>query len=226
MKITILWSLAVLVLLASTVQAMPCHCFPSRQYDSMDPAAADPYFLATAQNSFMAVVFGMDKKDVVLAKQRPATTAEGLWVAHWLAGETGLEPSALLKAKRVAGSWDGAVKELTVDVKKLPPSFAKLLAAKTSESGLSRAIVDSLLVGKGLVVPADLEMVRRAGASDQEAILAVLIARKGKRKPEQLIRIVKDGKSSWGGLLAAAGMNGGEMVNEILALAGKGGGRH
>ena len=224
MKIFIVWALAVLALSVSTVQAMPCHCFPSRQYESANPTVADPYFLATAQNSFMAVVFSMDKKDVVLAKQRPATTAEGLWVAQWLADRTGLEPTALLKAKRGAGSWGGAAKELTIEVRKLPPQFAKLLAAGASEAGLSREVVDSLLVGKGLVPPAELEMLRRAGASDQETILAVLVARKGKRKPEALLRLVRDGKASWGGLIAAVGMNGGDMVSEIRLLVGNGGG--
>lgn len=76
MSKNIFWILLALCIQATFAQAMPCHCFPTRTFDPAKPAAADSYFLATSHNSFMAVVFGQEKKDVVLAKQKPGATAE------------------------------------------------------------------------------------------------------------------------------------------------------
>lgn len=199
-------------------RAMSCHCFPTRVFDSAKPVAADPYFLATTQNAFMAVVFFQEKKDIVLTKQKPGVTAEGVWIAHWLSVKAGKEVGELLRAQRNTGSWRGAVTSLHVDMHKLPPQFAAILNRGTDEAALSRFIVDSGLAEKELVSRGELEVLRRNGATDQETTLASILARKTGQRPSQLFKMVRKGEASWGELLQKAGIDGGKMVDEIRAL--------
>jgi hypothetical protein len=42
---------------ALATSAITCHCFRDRSYDPAQPSMGDPYFLATTQNSFFAIVF-------------------------------------------------------------------------------------------------------------------------------------------------------------------------
>ena len=65
-----------------------CHCFQDRAYDPQRAYAADPYFLATTQNSLLANLFGLSKKDVVRAKMAGAN-GDSLWVSHYLAKKSG-----------------------------------------------------------------------------------------------------------------------------------------
>ena len=70
---TYIAALVILITLPIPVVAMPaitCHCFKDRSYDAARPAAADPYFLATTQNSCFAIVFNTDKKNIMMKKQQ------------------------------------------------------------------------------------------------------------------------------------------------------------
>jgi hypothetical protein len=69
---------------ALATSAITCHCFTDRFYNAERPAAADPYLLATTQNSFFAVVFNTDKKTIVIKKQQ-GTSSDDLWIAFWVA---------------------------------------------------------------------------------------------------------------------------------------------
>lgn len=217
MSKNILWILLALCIQATFAQAMPCHCFPTRTFDPAKPAAADSYFLATSHNSFMAVVFGQEKKDVVLAKQKPGATAEGLWIAHWLSQKTGKEAGELLKAQRNASSWQSAISSLRIDQRKLPQQFMAILNGGGNETVLSSFIVDSLLSDKGLASNGELAILRRDGATDQETILASILARKTGQKGSQILGMARKNES-WGKLLQKAGLDGGKMVDEIREL--------
>ena len=48
---------------ALAIPAITCHCFTDRSFNPAKPALADPYFLATTQNSFFAAIFNVDKKN-------------------------------------------------------------------------------------------------------------------------------------------------------------------
>lgn len=221
----VFWALLALGIHTPLASAMSCHCFPTRTFDSAKPVAADPYFMATTQNAFMAVVFSQEKKDIVLTKQKPGVTAEGMWVAHWLSVKSGKDVGDLLRAKRDKGSWRGAATSLDIDVRKLPPQFTAALNNGVDEGVLSSFIVHGALAGKELVKHGELEELRRDGATDQETIIASLIARKTGRSPSQLLKKVRKGEASWGELLQKAGMDGGKMVDEIRSLLASAKGR-
>lgn len=216
------YSIILLVLLLPlSAQAMPCHCFSAKDFDPGEPAAADPYYLATSQNSFFSVVFNIEKKKVVFAKQKPRSTAEGLWVLNWLALTTGKEPSSLHQGKKVRGSWQGALEEAGVKPKSLSLHFQELLQTGANDEQLAQYVVDDLLKAKGVTTTEELQTLRQAGASNEETILASLLGRKTEKLPSILFQSVGRGEITWGTLLLNAGMNGRDMVEEIRALLGQ-----
>lgn len=200
-----------------SAQAMSCHCFADRDYDPGEPAAADPYYLATAQNSFFSVVFGLKKKKVVLAKQKPGATAEKLWISYWLAATT-RQPLQKLSAEGKSSSWLGGLEAAGVDLELFPQGFIELLKGAASDNQLARYVVDDLLVTRGIVTKKQLQILQEAKATDQETILAAILGRKTGRQPADLLSLVRGGETTWGTLLLKAGMNGKEMVKEIGSL--------
>lgn len=218
---TIYSIILVVFLLPFSTHAMPCHCFSARDFDPGEPAAADPYYLATSQNSFFSVVFKIEKKQVVFAKQKPRATAEGLWILNWLALATGKETNLLKKEKKTSGSWQGALKKAGVESKSLPLDFWALLEKKVDDKQLAQYVVDNLLNVKKVITPEELQNLRQARASNEETILASFLGRKTGKLPSILFQSVGRGEITWGTLLLNAGMNGREMVEEIRALLGQ-----
>ena len=60
MRYLILLALVLAPLPAAAIPAITCHCFTERAYDPALPFVADPYFLATTQNSFFAAAFAVE----------------------------------------------------------------------------------------------------------------------------------------------------------------------
>ncbi|PLX86751.1 MAG: hypothetical protein C0617_00005 [Desulfuromonas sp.] len=201
-------------------RAMPCHCFYVRDFDPGQPAAADPYFLATTQNSFFSVVFGIEKKKVIFAKQKPRVTAEGLWILYWLAQRSGKDPAQWKATRKAAGSWPDALSGAGVSENLLPPRVMSLLKKGAGDNALASFVVDDLLAGRTGTSPKELQGLRAEGAGDAETILACLLARKTGRQPGELFRSVKNGSSTWGTLILKAEMDGGNMVEEVKSLLG------
>lgn len=116
--------LAILLMLpvpASAIPTITCHCFTDRSYDAAHPAAADPYFLATTQNSFFAAAFGVDKKRIVINKQK-GVSVDDLWVAYWLAARSGADPATLIQERTTKGSWRQVAAVSTIPAKSLGAS--------------------------------------------------------------------------------------------------------
>ncbi len=202
---------------ALAIPAITCHCFTERSYDAKRPAAADPYFLATTQNSFLALVLHADKRTIVMKKQK-GTSADDLWVAYWLASRTGLSAESLLETRKAKESWKEAAATSGIGANALPPRFAKELHAAASSESLAREVVDDLLVGYRLIDDVELAAMRKNWASNQEVIIAALIATKTRKPARQIHLEVKNGKKSWGGLLLAAHIDTNAMQEEISDL--------
>lgn len=205
---------------ASAIPTINCHCFRERSYDPARPAVADPYILATTQNSFFASVFNVDKKTVVMKKQG-GTSADDMWVAYWLASRYGLSADNLLQAKRSGGSWRDVLANTGITTKAFEDRFSVELNVGASGAGLAQEVVDGLLIGYKLIGAGELAEMRKGGATSQELILAVLIAVKTGQSPLKLYSEVKKGLKSWGTALNEAKIDTTQIQREVAALLKK-----
>ena len=209
-----------LPLSALAVPVITCHCFTDRSFDASSPALADPYFLATAQNSFFAALFKVDRKTIVLKKQS-GTSADDLWVAYWIASKSGMNPELLLEALGKKGSWKEAVVSLGFSAKPLGERLTAEIASGASAVRLSGGIVDGVLLRHRMLNERELVMLRKEWASNQEVIITSLVAAKLRRPAIGIYRDVKKGSKSWGAFLEEAKTESAVMQSEFAVLLGK-----
>lgn len=215
-----LFSLIILLIFPLSTMAAPaisCHCFTDRSYNPSHPALADPYFLATTQNSFFAAVFNVDKKTIVMKKQT-GTSADDLWVAYWVASRSGQSAEALLQSRTTKESWRAVMAPSGLPAQSLGTRFSHELTAGASSSRLAQEVVDDILIRYRLLGDAELAGMRKNGASNQELIIAVLIAGKVKQPARQIHLDVQKGLKSWGTFLQEAQIAAPEIQREIAAL--------
>ncbi len=209
--------LLLLPLPAMAIPTITCHCFTDRSYDPARPAAADPYFLATTQNSFFAAVFGTDKKSLVMKKQK-GTLVEDLWVAYGVADSSGASAEGLLQARQEKNSWREVLEQQGIAAESLGPNFARVLTSGGTDGLLAQAVVDDLFTRFRLIDGGDLAAIRTSGASNQELIIATLVSRKTGESVQQVLQDVKVGPTSWGALLDEAKIDAAGIAGEITAL--------
>lgn len=202
---------------ALAIPAITCHCFTDRSFEPARPAAADPYFLATTQNSFFALVFNVDKKSIVIKKQQ-GTSPDDLWIAYWVASKSGASPETLLQAKSKNEAWKDALAPLRLTTKVLGNRFSTALNAKSSTALLAEVVVDDLFIRYQLLEEGDLASMRQAGATSQELIIATVIAAKTRQSAKQIYLEVKNGSKTWGSLLQKASIDTKNMQREISTV--------
>ena len=199
-------SLSMLLLLPLSSPAAPaitCHCFTDRSYDASRPALADPYFLATTQNSFFAALFNVDKKMIVMKKQT-GSSADDLWVAYRVASGSRATAEVLLALRGKKGSWKEVVVPLGLPAKSLGEKLTAEVASGASAASLAQVIVDEALVRHRLIGEQDLAVLRQEWGTNQEVIITALIAARTRRPPIQIYRDVKKRTKSWGAFLGEA----------------------
>jgi hypothetical protein len=187
---------------AADEPAAACHCYRERTFDPLEPAAADPYILATTRSSTLAAVFAVDKASLV----RTAMTgvpADDLWIAHWTGARTGKDPMHLLESRKAAGEWKKVF--APGDSKALGAAFAEGLANGAPDAALAAIAVDDVVVSHLRAAPDLVRVTRAAGAGSPELILTLLLAPRLELGPPALLAAVKNGKS-WGALLTEAGI--------------------
>lgn len=209
--------LLALPLPALAIPAITCHCFTDRAFNPAQPALADPYFLATTQNSFFAAVFNVDKKTIVMKKQQ-GTLSDDLWIAYWAASKTNKAAETLLQAKETKETWQELLAPLRIAAKTLGSRFTTALNAKASTPRLAETVVDELFLHYRLLTDSELTALRKAGASNQELIIATLIAVKTRQPARQIYLEVKNGAKTWGSLLQTARIDPKNMQRELTAV--------
>lgn len=203
---------------ARAIPAITCHCFTDRSYDPARPALADPYFLATTQNSFFSAIFNVDKKSLVLKKQK-GTSSDDLWVAYGISASTGVAPDALLQARESKASWKDAVAVLKL--KQIPGgTFGKALQAGAATPLLSEAMVNDIILRYRLLDGGELVGLRKSGATSQEVFLAILGAARLKQSAREVFSAVRSGTKTWGKMLADSGLDAAGIQQEASALVG------
>lgn len=216
----ILLPLLALLLVASAAPAAPtitCHCFQDRSFEAQRPAAADPYILATAQNSLLAAAFGLPKKEVVRAKMAGAS-GDHLWVVHYLAARSGQAPGQIEAARQQASDWQTVLSSQRIDPALLSPRFVTALGQTAGDEVLAAAAADATLESRLGAEPATIEALRTAGATSQETILALFLGRRIDRPASELFQRVKSGSATWGEILQASGIEAMNIDDEISRL--------
>lgn len=202
---------------ALAIPAITCHCFTDRSYDPARPAVADPYFLASTQNSFFAAIFNVDKKGVVMKKQK-GISSDDLWVAYSVSSLSGVLPERLLETKESKGTWKGAVLALGIKTDTLGKEMAAALQAGSAAPRLADVVVNETILRHRLLDGGELSALRKAGATNQEVFLAVLVAPRLKQPARQVHASVRSGTKSWGKALAEAGVEPSEIQTAVAAL--------
>lgn len=191
---------------ASTVE---CHCFQERQYQPEKSQAADPYFLATTQNSLMSVMFQVDKKVLVRAKMS-GSDGQSLWIASYLADQSGKSLSDINRVRSASDSWKNTVLKLKIKSNQLDSGFVELL---NETEKLADYIVDDALITRLQAQRTTLFKLRQRQAGNQELILAVFLGRVSGVGPERIYAQFVDGES-WGKLLYDQGLFDGAAIEK------------
>lgn len=202
---------------AQALPAITCHCFTERSYDTARPAAADPYLLATTQNSFFAIVFKTDKKSLVMQKQQ-GVSGDDLWFAYCIASKSGQEVERLIDEKSQRGSWKTAIASAGISPKVLGARLSGGLASNYSTAQLADLVVDEIFLNNRLIGEWELAELRKTALTNQELILATVIAAKLKQPVKKIFFEVKSGKKSWGAELSEAKIDTRNMQQEIAVI--------
>ncbi|NVN98390.1 MAG: hypothetical protein HXX17_03630 [Geobacteraceae bacterium] len=202
---------------AYATPAITCHCFKDRSFDPAHPAMADPYFLATTQNSFFAIVFNTDKMSIVMKKQQ-GTSPDDLWIAYWLGFVSGRPAESLLKTKSKGDSWKDIVATLRLNPAIAGSKFISSLNLNAPAVKLSEAVVDEIFMKYRLMNSAELTALRQSGASSQELIISTVIAARLKLPALSIFSEVKKGGKTWGSFLQSARIDTKNMQQEISSI--------
>lgn len=205
---------------APVVQAAPaitCHCFENRSFDANQPVAADPFFLASVQNSLFATVSGLEKQRVVRAKMSGAQATD-LWVNWKVAAVAGVTDDVIMTLRQEGLSWPAVFARLKVQPSQFDKVFAAVVAKGGTTAELATVIVDAVLTGRCGANPVEIKNMRLAGADDQQIILAVFLGRKSGRRAEEVLATVTAGRVSWGSLLNDVGVTEENLEAEIRRL--------
>jgi len=208
MKIIVALLFFLLPALAGAESTISCHCFQDRTFNHRDTAAADPYFLATTQNSFISLLYGVEKSSLVKAKMS-GTSGSYLWILFDVAARSQQQIDTVDKIYGQSKHWDMVFKQLKLTPQQLGEKYWQL---GNNPALLADHIVDLQLSKKFGVKLDDLENWHKKGMNRKELILAILL----KGDPLTLFKQVKNGQQTWGKLLYDQGLLDGKAINRAL----------
>ncbi|PLY01845.1 MAG: hypothetical protein C0622_06430 [Desulfuromonas sp.] len=205
--------LTALILIALPFAAMAestisCHCFQDRTYDHTDKSAADPFFLATAQNSLIAAIYGADKRDLVKARMSGISDI-WLWILHDLTVRSGKQPGEISDLYATHGNWPAVIDTLNLTPQQLDEPYRN---KATNPELLADHIFDLQLIRYFRVDPADLAVWRDRGMNRKELILALLLD----GDPVETYNKILSKMATWGELLAAKELADGKAIARAL----------
>ncbi len=185
-----------------------CHCFQDRTFNHRDTAAADPYFLATTQNSFISLLYGVEKSSLVRAKMS-GTSGSYLWILFDVAARSRQEIDKVDKTYGQSKNWTVVFKQLNLTPQQLGAKYWQL---GNNPELLADYIVDLQLNKQFGVKMSDLKNWHKQGMTRKELILANLL----EGNPLTLFNQVNSGMQTWGKLLYDQGLLDGKAINRKL----------
>ena len=208
MKILLALLLLLIPTLTTAESTISCHCFQDRTFNHRDTAAADPYFLATTQNSFISLLYGVEKSSLVRAKMS-GTSGSYLWILFDVAARSQQEIDNIDKIYGQTKNWNAVFKKLNLTLPQLGKKYWKL--GNNSEL-LADYIVNLQLSKQFGVEVSDLKNWHKLGMTRKELILANLLD----GDPITLFNQVNSGTQTWGKLLYDQGLLDGKAITRKL----------
>jgi len=194
--------------LSGAESTINCHCFQDRTFNHRDTAAADPYFLATTQNSFISLLYGVEKSSLVRAKMS-GTSGSYLWILFDIAARSQQEIDKVDKIYGQNKNWDAVFKKLNLTPQQLGEKYWQL---GNNPELLADYIVDLQLNKQFGVSTDELRSWHKLGMNRKELILANLLD----GDPITLFNQVNSGRQTWGKLLYDQGLLDGKAINHKL----------
>ena len=185
-----------------------CHCFQDRIFNHRDTAAADPYFLATTQNSFISLIYNVDKRNLVKAKMG-GESGTHLWILYDVAAHSKQNHNIVDKIYHRSKDWNEVFKELELSRQILGGEYWQL---SHNPELLADYIVDQQLINNFSVTKKQLKNWRARGMNRKELILSLLL----EGDPVTLYNQVNSGMETWGMLLYNQGLLDGKAINQKL----------
>ncbi|MCK5912405.1 MAG: hypothetical protein KAG12_00900 [Desulfuromusa sp.] len=194
--------------LSTAESTINCHCFQDRTFNHRDTAAADPYFLATTQNSFLALIYGVDKRALVKAKMS-GTSGAHLWILFDVAAHSQQDINRVSEAYLNSNRWIEVFSELKLTPQQLGEGYWQL---GNNPEQLADYIVDLQLSKYFRVSADDIKNWRNLGMDRKELILTILL----QGDPATLYHQVVSRMQTWGGLLYEQGLLDGKAISQEL----------
>jgi len=189
----------------STIQ---CHCFQDRSFNQHDVTAADSYFLATTQNSFLSLVYNIDKHYIVKAKMGGASGTH-LWILFDVAKRSSNKIDLVKKFFSETHHWDDTLKKLKLVPSKINKEYQRL---SNNPEQLADYIVDLQLKTFFGATTAEIDSWRLQGMKRKELILALLLG----GNPTATYNRVTSGIQSWGELLFEQKLTDSKAISQKL----------
>jgi len=185
-----------------------CHCFQDRTFNHRDTAAADPYFLATTQNSFISLIYAVDKRNLVKAKMG-GESGTHLWILYDVAAHSKQDYNKVDEIYHHSSDWEQVFKKLDLNRQKLGDEYWQL---SHNPELLADYIVDQQLIKYFSVTKKQIKNWREKGMNRKELILSLLL----EGDPVTLYNQVNSRMETWGKLLYNQGLLDGKAINRKL----------
>ena len=208
MRILLALTFLFLPALTGAESTISCHCFQDRTFNHRDTAAADPYFLATTQNSFISLIYRVDKRNLVKAKMG-GESGTHLWILYDVAVHSKQEISKVDEIYQVSKDWQVVFKKLELTRQMLGDEYWQL---SHNPELLADHIVDQQLIQYFSVTKNQIKNWRERGMDRKELILSLLL----EGDPVTLYNQVNSGMETWGKLLYDQRLLDGKAINQKL----------
>ena len=208
MKIFIILLTFLIPTLSGAESTISCHCFQDRSFNHQNTTAADPYFLATTQNSFLALLYNIDKRNIVKTKMG-GEDGTYLWILFDVAMRSGKSIQQIKTKYNINKTWENTIAQ--IDFLDPAPEQLYLHLASNPENLADYIINLQLIKHFGVPAPA-INQWRKVGMTRKELILAVFLG----GNPTTNYNQVTSGATSWGKLLFEQGLLDGDSINNEL----------
>ena len=208
MKIFIILLTLLIPTVSCAESTINCHCFQDRSFNHQNTTAADPYFLATTQNSLLANLYNIDKRNIVKTKMG-GEDGTYLWILFDVAMRSGLSVDQIKKKYSSNKTWTKTITQIAF----LSPAPEKLyFHLASSPENLADYIINLQLIKHFGVTATEINQWRKIGMTRKELILAIFL---GGNPATNYNRVTSDA-ISWGKLLFEQGLLDGDSINKEL----------